>query len=161
MSFRYSVAPLASMKSFVFKPGQPDADGGSESVRAACLGAYYSGNFQKVVRNKRATLVWEARRSNDHVQNRFHFNQKRSLILKLHFHEGKTHFAHMSGGFHEVSSESADHQTEDLSYGKFGNPCQKGSQTLFVVQGHDERMKDFIQPYRVFGARFWCDFDIC
>lgn len=81
VSFRYSVAPLASMKTFVFKPGQADTDGGSEPVRAACLGAFYSGNFQKVVRDKRATLVWEARQCNDQFRSRFHHCQQMSLVL--------------------------------------------------------------------------------
>ena len=61
VSFRYTVAPLASMKTFVFKPNQADGGGnGAESVRAASLGCHFAGNYQKVVRNKTASLIWEA-----------------------------------------------------------------------------------------------------
>jgi hypothetical protein len=61
VSFRYTVAPLASMKTFVFKPSPPDGGGsGAESVRAAALSCHYAGNYQKVIRNKTASLIWEA-----------------------------------------------------------------------------------------------------
>ena len=60
VSFRYTVAPLTSMKTFVFKPSPPDGGGNAESVRAASLGCYYAGNYQKVIRNKTASLIWEA-----------------------------------------------------------------------------------------------------
>ena len=58
VSFRYNVAPLASMKAFVFKPNQPD--GNSDSVKSSTLGGYYAGSFQKLIRNSRASVVWEA-----------------------------------------------------------------------------------------------------
>ena len=58
MSFRYDVAPSASMKTYIFKPN-PIEDGGTD-IRAASFGALYQGNFHKVVRNELANLVWEA-----------------------------------------------------------------------------------------------------
>ena len=58
VSFRYNVAPLASMKAFVFKPNQPE--GNTESVKSANLGGYFAGSFQKLIRNSRASVVWEA-----------------------------------------------------------------------------------------------------
>ncbi|CAL1141851.1 unnamed protein product [Cladocopium goreaui] len=60
VSFRYGVAPLASMKAWVFKPHSPAAAGEADTVKSGVLGAHYSGNFHKVIRNRRASVIWEA-----------------------------------------------------------------------------------------------------
>lgn len=59
VSFRWAISPLASMKSHVFKPNAPDSTS-QEVVKTATLGGYFQGNFQKVPRNTKASLVWEA-----------------------------------------------------------------------------------------------------
>ena len=55
--FRYNLSPLASCKTFIFKPNALEQ---TDSIRAVSVGALYAGNYDKVVRNKIASLVWEA-----------------------------------------------------------------------------------------------------
>ncbi|CAK9091359.1 FO synthase subunit 1 [Durusdinium trenchii] len=56
--FRYVIAPVESKATNVFKP-QPAGDGGSDPVRHQTLGSSLAGNFDKLIGNKRASLVWE------------------------------------------------------------------------------------------------------
>lgn len=50
---------MPSMVSQVFRPNV-DAGRDIENVRSQLLGGIFAGNFNKVVSNKRAALVWEA-----------------------------------------------------------------------------------------------------
>ena len=61
VSFRWTISPLASMKSHVFKPNAPDPEAATQDgVKTATLASYYQGNYQKVPRNTKASLIWEA-----------------------------------------------------------------------------------------------------
>ena len=50
---------MPSMVSNVFRPNV-DAGRDIENVRSQLLGGVFAGNFNKVIANKRASLVWEA-----------------------------------------------------------------------------------------------------
>ena len=56
--FRYTVEPLQSMTTHVFKPGREDA---GTAVRHATIGSAFIGNMDKIIANKRASVVWEAK----------------------------------------------------------------------------------------------------
>lgn len=57
MSFtdRWDVAELTSKKTCVYKPNAVAAD-----LKRVSFGGLFASNFQKVPRNKVASLVWEA-----------------------------------------------------------------------------------------------------
>jgi hypothetical protein len=69
VSFRYTVSPLTTMKTWVFRPNAPDHTD-SDDIRSAALGSVLAGNFHQVVRSKKASVCWEARNSleSDHAQ---------------------------------------------------------------------------------------------
>ena len=56
--FRYDLKPLASKKANVFKPNvlAPTSD----PVKHQSLGALLLGNMNRLIDNKRASVVWEA-----------------------------------------------------------------------------------------------------
>ena len=114
VSFRYTVAPLASMKTFVFKPSQPD--GGSESVRAASLGCHFAGNYQKVIRNKTASLIWEVLRCLKLLDNKPKLQVFEKIIARLHWTA--------AGGLRDVAGQSPDFEAQDLPFVWLGHPCQ-------------------------------------
>ncbi|CAE7254091.1 fp-1 [Symbiodinium sp. CCMP2592] len=57
--FRYDVAPTVSCKTSVFKPAALSKEE-TENVRAVSLAALFSGNYDRLPRNKIATVAWEA-----------------------------------------------------------------------------------------------------
>ncbi|CAE7339592.1 fp-1 [Symbiodinium sp. CCMP2592] len=57
--FRYDVAPTVSCKTSVFKPAVLSKEE-TETVRAVSLAALFSGNYDRLPRNKIATVAWEA-----------------------------------------------------------------------------------------------------
>ena len=59
ITFRYNVAPVASHSTQVFRPNV-DGRVSTDSMKYQMLGRVYQGNFNKVINNKRAALVWEA-----------------------------------------------------------------------------------------------------
>ncbi|CAK9086345.1 FO synthase subunit 1 [Durusdinium trenchii] len=71
VSFRYQIAPLPSKSTHVYKPNGMGER--AENVAANMVGAAFGGNYNKVVNNKRASVVWEATRW--------------SLIWQFTFHE--------------------------------------------------------------------------
>lgn len=54
--FRYTVEPLQSMTTHVFKPGRED----TAAPRHATIGSAFVGDMDKIIANKRASVVWEA-----------------------------------------------------------------------------------------------------
>ncbi|CAK9054749.1 FO synthase subunit 1 [Durusdinium trenchii] len=57
VSFRYQIAPLPSKSTHVYKPNGMGER--AENVAANMVGAAFGGNYNKVVNNKRASVVWE------------------------------------------------------------------------------------------------------
>ena len=62
MTFRYTVEPLENKTTNLFRPkdAPPDADSAAVNMKAQSLGSVFGGSFNKVIANKRASLVWEA-----------------------------------------------------------------------------------------------------
>ena len=58
MCFRYEIKPVASMTTNVFKPVREDRE--DPDWRHSTLGGYFVGHMEKLVDNKRASVVWEA-----------------------------------------------------------------------------------------------------
>ncbi|CAK9096397.1 FO synthase subunit 1, partial [Durusdinium trenchii] len=56
--FRYEIKPVASMTTNVFKPVREDRE--DPDWRHSTLGGYFVGHMEKLVDNKRASVVWEA-----------------------------------------------------------------------------------------------------
>ena len=61
MTFRYTLEPKESMVTHVFRPKEASSrDDNNRSMKAQTLGAVFHQNYDKVISNKRASLVWEA-----------------------------------------------------------------------------------------------------
>ena len=60
VTFRDSVDPLESKTTHIFRPKDVSNQGGNQILKPQSLGTVYAGNYQKVIANKRASLVWEA-----------------------------------------------------------------------------------------------------
>ena len=56
--FRYNIGPLESGKTHMYKPNCFDSESPVPTHRT--FGALYANNFDKVVCNSRATMIWEA-----------------------------------------------------------------------------------------------------
>ncbi|CAK9022466.1 FO synthase subunit 1 [Durusdinium trenchii] len=56
--FRYTISPVDSKKTNVFKPNALPED--RSAVRHQTLGAVFIGHMDRLIENKRASLVWEA-----------------------------------------------------------------------------------------------------
>ena len=56
--FRYEILPVASFSCNVFKPAALGEEAGS--LKHQTIGALFQGNMDKVISNKRASVVWEA-----------------------------------------------------------------------------------------------------
>ena len=62
MTFRYTLDPLESKITNLFrtKDAPPSADTDASTMKPQVLGIVFGGSFNKVIGNKRASLVWEA-----------------------------------------------------------------------------------------------------
>ncbi|CAE7544462.1 fp-1 [Symbiodinium sp. KB8] len=63
ISFRFDVAPSASLKTHLFKP-HPVETADKDNLRAAAIGAVFHNQYARVINNKRARVVWEANITN-------------------------------------------------------------------------------------------------
>ena len=66
MCFRYVLKPMESMVANVFMPSAGTGEGENAETpqtpwRHQTLGAVFIGNMDKIIANKRASVVWEAR----------------------------------------------------------------------------------------------------
>ena len=59
MCFRYALKPVDSHVTNVFKPNAI-GEGEQPDWRHSTIGACFVGNMDKVISNKRASVVWEA-----------------------------------------------------------------------------------------------------
>ena len=63
VTFRYKIAPKGNFVTHVFKPKNDGTgrESGTNMFRAQALGTVFHQNYDKVISNKKAGVVWEAR----------------------------------------------------------------------------------------------------
>ena len=59
ISFRFDVAPSASLKTHLFKP-HPVESADKDNLRTGSIGAVFHNQYARIINNKRACVVWEA-----------------------------------------------------------------------------------------------------
>ena len=62
--FRYVIQPVESHVTNIFKPN-PVESPEQQDWRHSTIGACFVGNMEKVIRNKRASVIWEAPSTKD------------------------------------------------------------------------------------------------
>lgn len=60
VTFRYTLTPKESMVTHAFRPKEVSSRDDNKRFKAQSLGAVFHQNYDKVISNKRASLVWEA-----------------------------------------------------------------------------------------------------